>query len=181
MRVLLRLNVLLALLLAVGSLAVFPLLPEQLPAGLDFQGAARGWRPKALVPWVGLPAIGAVVAAVLIWMTVWLIPRKPASINIPDKDRLLELPPDRQQPVVRHVQSLVLVVSAGVLLMFGGIQLGVALAALGRPSMVVMLGTLLMGLLSPLAALAVYLPRISDEIDRQRAMMGPARRSHART
>lgn len=152
--------------LVLGSLAAWPELPASIPAHLGLGGEPTRWTERSLAAWFGLPAL-AVAMTLLIYGVAWLLPGRPRFLNIPDKQRFLALPPERQAPVLRLVQTSLYWVNAYSLTLQGLVQLSLYRAAHGEADRMFMLFLLLFALAVPPLIVLPLLSRTQAEITRQ--------------
>lgn len=144
------------------AIAAWDALPERIPVHLGPDGRPDGWARKGGVAWFALAAIGVLVQGLLTGAAA-LVRRNPAAVNIPDKARLLELPPGRQAPVLRAVQGMVDLLALAVAVLIAVIQWQFVEVAGGRAG----IGALPL-LLAPAALLLVALGgivRVSGALD----------------
>lgn len=154
---LLRLNVLLVAALAAvaaGHAAVVP--------------ALRIWE------WALLPALGVLTTVGVLWMGRY-VRRDPRWVNLPDKDRLLRLPPERQGLVLARVDEMMQGVNLASLGVFLLVQQLVRAETLGLPEQGWLVAVLVASVGTTPLVLAVFLPRISGEIKRQERADGATR------
>jgi uncharacterized membrane protein len=81
------------------SAGTYSSLPQQIPLHFNATGVDR-WAPKSFYAWFGLPLLTAGLVAIN-YVIGALLARRPDLMNIPRKQRLLALPPERQQRVMR--------------------------------------------------------------------------------
>lgn len=165
-----RLHVANALLLAalfLGSLAVWPDLPERVPGHIGFDGEVTRWDESSLTAWLLLPLI-ALATAALTYGGAALLPRHPGLFNIPDKAAFLALPADRRMPVIARMRSFLYGITALTLGVFAALQWTRYRIALGADPEPYLAFTLVAGLLIAPVALGVWLPPIGREIRRQK-------------
>ncbi|HVT39663.1 MAG TPA: DUF1648 domain-containing protein [Gemmatimonadaceae bacterium] len=98
-RVLLLATLVLTLLLFALSAGTYPSLPAQIPMHFNGAGVDR-WAPKTFFAWFGLPFLSLGLVAIN-YVIGALLARRPDLMNIPRKQRLLALPRERQQRVMR--------------------------------------------------------------------------------
>lgn len=152
--------------IALGTLAVaiaaWGDLPERIPVHLGADGQPDGWARKGGVSWFALAAIGLLVQVLLTFVAA-VVRRNPSAVNIPDKERLLEMPPRHQAPVLLAVQGLVDLLALAVAVLIAVIQWQFVEVAGGRAG----IGALPL-ILAPAALLVVALAgvvRISGALD----------------
>ncbi|HXE56812.1 MAG TPA: DUF1648 domain-containing protein [Gemmatimonadales bacterium] len=132
------LNLLLLAGLLAWSIAVWPSLPARLPIHVDLDGTVDRWAERSIVAWFALPVLAAGVSLLLMGVRR-LARRRPMIANLPDRDRLLRLPPAAQQAVLAEVGRLLDLVAVQTSLVFVLLQAGlhrVATAA-GGPGWIV--------------------------------------------
>lgn len=137
------LNGLLLAALVGGSLFVYPELPERIPLHFGADGQADRWGDRTLLSWMALPLIGLATAALMTGVGI-MLPRNPKWINMPDKDRLLQLPDYLQRWVIEGVAVTLQATTFVTLTMFAVIQYGSWLtAASGDGSSMVTTGVII--------------------------------------
>lgn len=107
--------------LAVLSAATYADLPAQVPVHLGLDGRPDRFADRSFWRWFTLPA-GAVVLQLLMELFARLIPARPNLLNIPDKERLLALPPAWRAPVTREAVLMLDATGAGIAAVFLLIQ-----------------------------------------------------------
>lgn len=152
--------------IALGTLALASAewgdLPQRIPVHLGADGQPDAWALKGGVAWFALAAIG-VLLQLLLTVVAALVRRDPSAVNIPDKARLLELPPRHQAPVLFAVQGLVDLLALAVAVLIAVIQWQFVEVARGRAG----IGALPL-FLAPAALLLVALAgvvRVSGALD----------------
>jgi uncharacterized membrane protein len=113
------------------SLYVYPEVPAEIPLHFGADGVADRWGGRTLLSWMMLPLIGT-ATVLLIYGVAALMPRRPQSFNMPDKRKLLELPPPLQRWVIAGASNMLHVMTLTLLIMFCGIQYGTWEAAQTR-------------------------------------------------
>ena len=165
-------------LLSLGLLAwalwLWPEVPDRIPLHFGADGTPDRWGERSLLSWLTLPLVGLGTTVLLDGVTVWAVrhPESPAA-NLPDKQVLMDLSPERRVPVLRVVAQLTYALGVLCIAAFTLIQLGTWTAANGRDGS----GWVLAGGLGVTAGsfvpLVWGLMRASAEIKRQqRAMTG---------
>lgn len=152
-----------------GSLAAWPELPARLPQHFDAGGEVTRWAVTSLGSWLLLPAI-ATALVLLATLGGGLLERFPRSINIPDREAFLALPPARRRAVIERVRELLLAVALESALVMSVVQWTIWRRAHGGDATQGLMITLGLAILSTPLLLAVFLPRIQGEVDRQRRM-----------
>lgn len=117
------LNALLLTALVAASLYVYPDLPAGMPLHFGADGEATRWGDRTLLSWMTLPLI-AVAIVLLMYGVGALMPRRPQSFNIPDKDKLLQLPQALQHWVIGGAVNMLHALTLTMLVTFCGIQYG---------------------------------------------------------
>ena len=114
------------------SLFVYPALPSRIPIHFAFDGTPDGWAQKSLIVWLLLPMVG-----VGLWGLIELIgmgiTRSPTFVNLPNKEKFLALPKEKQYRIVERLREVLGWIVAGVLLLFGLIQYSMYLSAVIPP------------------------------------------------
>ena len=158
--------------LAVGLVAwagwVWSDVPARVPTHVGLDGEPDAWADRSVWSWFGLPALGLVLAAGLDALTVWTH-RHPAltGLNLPQKDAILALPPERRAPVLARSAGMLYGVGALCLVTFVLIQLGTWTAAQDAGGAGWVLAGVVVSVVGPLAALVWGLWRVSAELRRQ--------------
>ena len=158
-------NVLLVAALWIGSAIVWPDLPGQIPRHIGADGVTT-WRSTSPWSWFLLPALATAVV-ILLHAMQRLTVRRPGLLNIPGKEELLALPPERQAPVIARANDMMEGTITVMLLIFGAVQAGLWHAAHGGSSQTVLVVVLPLALLSTPLVLGIWLPRIHSELERQ--------------
>lgn len=126
-----------------GSLFVYPDLPDRIPLDFGADGSVDRWGDRSLLSWMALPLIGLATGALLMGSGL-LLPHRPALLNMPDKDRLLQLPPHLQRRVLDGVAAVIHATTFVTLAMFAAIQYGAYRTAMaGDGSSVIRTGVIL--------------------------------------
>jgi uncharacterized membrane protein len=120
---LLLINALLLIGLVGASLYVFPDLPDRIPLHYGIDGEPDRWGRPTLLNWMGLPTVGG--ACALLTIAIGLIaPSRPGIVNMPGKERLLQLPPNAQRWVLAGLSNAMYLTAACLLIMFAMLQYG---------------------------------------------------------
>ena len=123
MRLVHTINIALALALIALSLNAYPELPDRIPLHFGAGGEPDRWGEPSLLSWMALPLIG-VGTVLILYVTAAVVPKRPQLFNVPDRKKLLELPPHLQQWVIRGTLNVLYVLAASILLTFAGLQYG---------------------------------------------------------
>lgn len=148
-----------------GSAAAWPALPDPVPSRVS-GGEIVAWADKSASSWFLLPALATALLLLVIVVTR-LASRRPALLNIPGKEQLLALPPARQAPVLAEAAGLIDGSSALMMAVFGAAQYARWHVANGGSSDTVLLLVLPLAVLSTPLVLGLWLPRITNELERQ--------------
>lgn len=124
------LNAALLVALVGGSAVAWPGLPAEIPIHFGPSGEPDRWADTTLLTWFGLPAL-AVVLTLALYLGAQVLPSRPRWLNMPDRERFLELPEDARGPVYRHVRTLLYLAATVLLVVFGLLQIAVYREALG--------------------------------------------------
>lgn len=157
--------ILLAAALWILSALAWPRLPREIPRHIDAQGSVT-WTATTPGSWFMMPAI-ATAAVLLMALVRRAARRRPALLNIPGKEELMTLPPERQAPVLDRAIEMIDGTAVVMMLIFGAVQLGIWRAAHGGSADSVLVIVLPLAVLSTPLVLGVWLPRISNELERQ--------------
>jgi len=125
-------SALLALLL-IGSLWLFPTLPDQIPRHFGVWGMADAYWETTLIHWMLLPIVGGGTVAIM-YGAAWLIGRSPSWINTPNQERYDALDAADKRDVVAHVQVVLYLMAASALVFVSGIQAGLYQVAVSSRS-----------------------------------------------
>jgi len=107
-------------------------LPERFPAHWNLAGEVDRWANKSWAEWLLLPIIGTILALLMLWLAVKL-PKIPASlINVPDKERFMELRAEQRAPVIALLMQMLLLLTALQTVIFVGIHWAMYKTALGE-------------------------------------------------
>lgn len=180
---------LLMLTLALGLVAwavwLWPDVPARVPVHFDPGGAPDRWAARSVGSWFALPLVALAVAAALDALMRWAL-RHPESpmLNLPDKEALLALPPERRAPVLARVAEMTYAIGALSVAACALIQVGVWTTARGADGSGWVLAGGLTVILGSLAVLVWGLVRVQAELTRQQALgyasLGSERRSPPR-
>lgn len=155
MKVVHALNALLLTALIALSLYVYPALPAEIPVHFGADGSADGWAGRSLLRWLMLPLVGA-GTVLLLYGVGAVIPRRPQSLNMPDRKKLLELPPPLQRWVIAGTVNVLYVMALTMLLMFCGIQYGAWEVAQTRVASPIIVASLIFSLvMTPFVVVAL--------------------------
>lgn len=88
--------------------------------------------PTTLGGWLLLPMIAGAMQLLLSWVSIWLLPRRPDLFNVPDKDRLMKLPPSYRRSVVPSMQMTLDAIAVCTMAVMVTVQLMLWRAALGE-------------------------------------------------
>lgn len=160
-----RLNDLLAAAILLGSAAGWFLLPERIPIHFGITGEADAWTRTALWSWFLLPAVALATHVSMRWIE-GRVEDRPEMVNLPGKERFLELGPKAREPVVREVEALLRETDFFSLVVFACVQLGIWLTATGDSGRAVILAGLVVALGVLPAALFRRMIRMQRELDR---------------
>jgi uncharacterized membrane protein len=157
-----------ALLLAMVAIAAVTYggLPDRIPVHLDLNGVADRTAPKSVLGWFLLPGAACLVLALIDFLGSRL-PAQPDLLNIPDKERLLALPPRFQAPVMREAQHLMDVVAVGTMAIMLLVQWEFVRVASGARGLGV--AVVLVASLGLTVGLLLMVSRITGALDRAHA------------
>ena len=129
------------------SIAVYPDLPSQIPVHFGGNGEADQWAARTPTRWMLLPFVAAGVC-VITYFTAWLSLRDPRRVNVPDRNKLLSLPRDRQMWVLQGIANPIYLLAAVLNATMCLLQYGAYLTAMNGNGSTVILGGLVMALMS---------------------------------
>lgn len=164
MRLLHALNAALVVALVAFSLYIYPELPERIPRHFGAGGTPDAWGDRTLSSWLLLPLIG-VGSAALMYVIAALLPTRPHLLNIPDRKKLLELPPGLQQHVLREAAAMLYATAFVMLLMFAAIQYGAYESALSGERSGAVVAGIILGIAGMPLVLVIYMVRIQRRLD----------------
>ena len=164
----------LALGLVVGAAWVWPDVPAHVPTHFGPDGAPDAWAERSLLRWLELPLVGLSLAAVMEGVAQ-LIQRPGApGLNLPNKDALLALSPERQRPVIGRVVRWLYRLGVVVVVGFALIQIGAWTEAHGADGSGWVLAGAVGAALGSVLALPWMLVGVDAELKRQQAAAGGA-------
>lgn len=114
--------------LVVGSMVAWPSLPAEIPLHFGVDGEPDRWGQKSLMGWFALPCIAVLVSLLFGWVRARAGDR-PEMLNIPGKERLLNLPPRQRREAVLRILGALGAVEVGTLLILALIQTGIWFSA----------------------------------------------------
>ena len=159
----------LALALLAWAVWLWPDVPGRVPVHFGLNGEPNAWADRSAWSWFGLPAVGLAIAAGVDVLLRWSLSRPGApGINLPQKETVLALPPERQAPVWDRVAAMVY---AGIALSLGAlalIQVGGWAESQGADGSRWVLAGVVTAVVAPLAMLTVGMVRVDAEVKRQR-------------
>ena len=158
-------NLLLLAALWIGSALVWPRLPDRIPQHIAADGGIT-WASTSPASWFLLPGLATLVV-VLLHVVQRFARQRPGLLNIPGREQLLALPAERQAPVIARAVDMMEGTIAVMLLIFCAVQAGLWHAAHGGSSETVLVVVLPLALLSTPLVLGIWLPRITNELERQ--------------
>jgi uncharacterized membrane protein len=114
------------------ALGTFAGLPEEIPRHIGAAGKITRSVPTTLGGWLLLPIIAGATQLLLSWISVWVLPRRQDLFNIPDKDRLMKLPPSYRASVVPQMQMTLDAVATCTMVTMCVVQVMLWRAAMGE-------------------------------------------------
>jgi len=159
-------NIGLLLALIIGSVIVWPTLPERIPIHFGFDGKADNWTDRSFWAWFILPLI-AVFSSALIVVMSWLVQRRPEVINLPDRTAFLALTPARRQPVIDTLRRSMYLLAMIITIMLGIMQIGSYRTALGNDGETFMIVALGIGSVMMTLMSVVMMVSVQSKIDAQ--------------
>jgi uncharacterized membrane protein len=124
------LNLWLLAIYVVAAAVGWPRLPERIPTHFGVGGRADAWTETSILTWFGLPFLAVGIALVFLG-TMTLTRRAPRFWNIPEKQRFLQLSPQRRAPIEARLERLIASVAVLTTALFIGIQIGIYQTATG--------------------------------------------------
>jgi len=149
--------------LVVFSVAVYPMLPAEIPRSIGLSGQVEHTMKKSPIAWALLPII-AILTQVLIEWIRGSLPRNPDRFNFPGKDDLLKLPAEYHPPVVARMQWFMDAVSFATNAIMIAVQLTMWHTARGGSSQTATLMLLMVSVLMT-PVLFLLLQRVTNEVD----------------
>jgi uncharacterized membrane protein len=108
-------------------------LPARYPVHFNIAGQPDRWAERGGVEWYLLVLLGGVVGLALTMLGLYFHKLPVRRINMPDKQRLLALSPERRAPVLRVAAWMVLLLALLVVTLFASLQVVMYRAAwMGR-------------------------------------------------
>lgn len=145
-----RLNAFLLGTLFIFCILVWSKLPDRIPIHFGADGTPDRWVATTVWSWFGIPLFVSLLTIFMAWLSGW-IRRRPDLVNIPNKNRFLELPKERQDALLELLSASIHAIMIVVTLMIGGIQYSIYRTAIGAASgtgtlvpIVVIVGTVLL-------------------------------------
>ena len=129
-RALLLVTAVLAVVVVAFSVAAYPSLPAEIPTHFGVAGADR-YAARSLGRWLSMPLLALGLCA-LNYLVGALFANRPQLMNIPRKQRLLALPPEKRRHVMRWWWVLVQTIGVAELVLIGAAQYGLWRAAMAR-------------------------------------------------
>jgi len=105
----------------VMAVVVYDALPGQIPTHFGPSGAADAFATRSVGSWFALPALGAGVTALLLWLAQ-VVHRKPSLFNMPGKEQMLALTIEKQQPLLDQIAMFTTLIATSTLLLFVAIH-----------------------------------------------------------
>jgi hypothetical protein len=109
------------------TLAMYPQLPDMIPAHIGMSGVTR-WVPRDGGMWFLLPILGS-AHGLLMYALSGMASGSPAGINIPQKERLLALPRDGQRYAMEPLRTFMFGMVTWLFLLTGMLQVQLYIAA----------------------------------------------------
>lgn len=113
------------------SVVLYQQVPDQIPVHFNLSGVPDRWEARTPFSWFLLNGIGILLTLFLYAITLF-IRSKPELINIPDKQRFLLLPPEKQDAVFKELDLLLGRTTGIMLILFTVIQWGSVQVATGK-------------------------------------------------
>ncbi|MEM8964073.1 MAG: DUF1648 domain-containing protein [Acidobacteriota bacterium] len=159
-------NIALITLYLAASAVTYVDLPDRFPTHFGIDGQPDAWSDKSPVMWFLLPLIG-LASLVVMYGVASAITKSPGLLNIPDKKRFLQLPPERQKPVFDKVKAMLYWLTATITVLFMAIQVSMWQGAHGDSTTTTMTLTMVIALGMTPVLLIVFLPGLTKEVDQQ--------------
>ncbi|MCD4658393.1 MAG: DUF1648 domain-containing protein [Planctomycetes bacterium] len=102
------LNLLIIIGLFVFSFIVYPDLPDKIPSHINYEGKADSFADKTHVIWLLIPILSLIIF-VLICLISHLMDKKPGWINMPHKQKYLELSENMRNNVNQYLKTFMLI------------------------------------------------------------------------
>ena len=102
------LNMLIVIGLFVFSFIVYPDLPSKIPAHINFEGKADSFANKTLLFWMLIPILSLVFLVVIQWISHFM-DKKPQWINLPNKQKYLELSDNMRTNVNQYLKAFIFI------------------------------------------------------------------------
>jgi len=91
-------NIILFVLMGSGVLANYSRLPERIPTHFDIAGRPDSWGGRSTILILAATALGLTALFYLLMPLVSRLDKNPQIVNIPRKDELFKLPPEKRLP-----------------------------------------------------------------------------------
>ena len=158
----------LALGLVAWAVWLWPAVPARVPLHFGADGTPDRWGERSLLVWLVLPALGVALAALFDGVARWSVRNlESPMLNLPGKEDVLALPPERRAPVLRHVASMNHAAGAVCVGALALIQLGMWASVDGEGGAGWILAGTAVAIVGPLAAVALGARRVRAEARRQ--------------
>jgi uncharacterized membrane protein len=102
----------------VFAASLYQKLPASFPVHFGFSGAPDHWADKNMASWFLIPAINGIIILFLL-LTGVFVRKYPALLNVPDKEKFLASPAEKQSVVFDLLDDLFLALSIALQLLFG--------------------------------------------------------------
>ncbi len=102
------LNLLIIIALFVFSIIVYPDLPSKIPSHINFKGEADSFANKTLLFWMLIPILSLILLLIIRWISN-LMDKKPGWINLPNKQKYLELSENMRANVNQYLKTFILI------------------------------------------------------------------------
>ena len=102
------LNMLIVIGLFVFSFIVYPDLPSKIPSHINFEGKADSFVNKTMLFWMLIPILSLVFLVIIQWISK-LMDKKPQWINLPNKQKYLELSVNMRTNVNHYLKAFIFI------------------------------------------------------------------------
>jgi len=123
-RRLVQLHIVLMAVLIVYSIVGYTALPDRYPVHFNLQGEPDRWEEKGSLEYWLLPVVAVVVGCGLLILLGY-----PHAYNFAQKEQVLRWPPEKRTVVYEKLKEMLLIIAAGVDIIFLAVQHGIVESA----------------------------------------------------
>lgn len=138
--------------------------PDRVPLHFGLLGTVTRWGERSAWSWFGLPATATLIWAGLAYLERWVVER-PDRLNLPARERILELPPRLRVRVGEAVARVVGWSGAVTLVVFTLVQWAVIRGAAGQSTQEIIMAVIAVSVLSSPLLVALLIARSNRAVD----------------